>query len=117
MSIWQQSVKQTVRSAFNALGLDVVRLRRAPLVAPEPPLDTEAVPVEAPRPADYVWVPRYLCPNGHKLYDFREEPGFAAIARETLTQGRTTLEHDRLLVLWQAVRNARDLGRAVAEVG
>ena len=60
---------------------------------------------------------RYLVPSAHKLYDFREEAGFSLIAREAIDQGRTLLDYNRLLTLWQAVQNTWPLGYPVAEVG
>jgi hypothetical protein len=66
---------------------------------------------------ELVVAPRYLIPSAHKLYDFRQEAGFSQIAGETLAQGRTLLDYNRLYTLWQAVQNTRSLGFAAAEVG
>lgn len=67
--------------------------------------------------ADEKIVPRHLCPSGHKLYDFREEPGFGPIAAQIRAEGRTYLQANRLLTLWHAARNTRSLSGTVAEVG
>jgi O-methyltransferase len=66
---------------------------------------------------DEIVVGHHLCPSGHKLYDFREEPDFAGIAAATRKERRTYLRHNRLLTLWQAVRNTRGLRGELAEVG
>jgi len=66
---------------------------------------------------DYVEVPKYLAHNAHKLYDFRQEKGFSEVAGTVIAEGRTLLDYDRLLVLWQAVKNTCRLRRAVAEIG
>ncbi len=66
---------------------------------------------------DFIEIPRYLSPSAHKLYDFRQEPGFSEIARSVIADGRTLLNYDRLLILWQAVRNTYRLQQSVAEVG
>lgn len=83
-----------LRSTLRAGGIDLVRYR-----------------------PDSVVVPRFLCPSGHKLFDFRQEPGFAEVADEIVSQGRTTLDHNRLFVLWQAIRNTRPAEGDIAEVG
>lgn len=62
-------------------------------------------------------IKRFLCPSGQKLYDFRKEPGFVELAEETLAEQRTLLEHNRLLTLFQAIRNTRHLKHSVAEIG
>ena len=66
---------------------------------------------------DSIFVPRFLCPNGLKLFDFRQEPGFADVARDIIDQGQTTLDYNRLFVLWQAVRNSHRVKGEIAEVG
>jgi O-methyltransferase len=68
-------------------------------------------------PPDHVVVPRFLCPSGHKLFDFRTEPGFSEVATTIRHEERTLLDYNRLLTLWQAVRNTRNIHHAVAEVG
>jgi hypothetical protein len=73
--------------------------------------------IRKPRPADVIEIPKYLSPSAHKLYDFREEPGFSDVAHTVIGEGRTLLDFDRLLVLWQAVRNTRQLEQPVSEVG
>ena len=83
-----------LRSVLRAVGIDLVRYR-----------------------PDSVLVPRFLCPSGEKLFDFRHEPGFAAVADEIVAEGRTTLGHNRLFVLWQAVRNTHPAEGDIAEVG
>ena len=45
------------------------------------------------------------------------EPGFARTADEIVEEGRTLLGHDRLGVLWQAVRNSRHLDLPMLEIG
>lgn len=72
--------------------------------------------VRKPRP-DFIEIPKYLSPSAHKLYDFREEPGFSELAQSVIAEGRTLLDYDRLLVLWQAVNNTRQLQQPVSEVG
>jgi len=72
--------------------------------------------VRKPNP-DFIEIPKYLSPSAHKLYDFREEPGFAEVAQAAIADGRTLLSYDRLLVLWQAVKNAYQLQQPVSEVG
>lgn len=72
--------------------------------------------VRKPRP-DFIEIPKYLAPSAHKLYDFREEPGFSEVARTVIAEGRTLLDYDRLLVLWQAVKNTYRLQQPVSEVG
>lgn len=62
-------------------------------------------------------VPSYLCPDGHKLIDFRREVGFAQLADEIKRHGRTRLDYNRLFVLWQAVNNIYQLGHEAAEIG
>jgi O-methyltransferase len=74
-------------------------------------------PIQFGHRPDRIVVPRHLCPSADKLFDFRTEDGFAAIARRILDEGRTFLEHNRLFVLWHAVRNTYRLDRAAAEVG
>lgn len=83
-----------LRSVLRAVGVDLIRYR-----------------------SDSIVVPRFLCPNGAKLFDFREAPGFADAADEIINQGRTTLDYIRLFVLWQAVRNTYLVKGDVAEVG
>lgn len=83
-----------LRSALRAAGVDLIRYR-----------------------ADSIVVPRFLCPNGLKLFDFRQEPGFAEVANDIIEQGRTTLDHSRLFVLWQAIRNTHLVKGELAEVG
>lgn len=60
---------------------------------------------------------RFLIPSAHKLYDFRQEPGFAEAARAAIGHGRTLLDYNRLYTLWQGVKNTFFLNRSVAEVG
>lgn len=72
--------------------------------------------VRKPRP-DFIEIPKYLAPSAHKLYDFREESGFSEVARTVIAEGRTLLDYDRLLVLWQAVKNSYRLEKPVAEIG
>jgi len=75
-------------------------------------------PCEAfPLPPGKRLVPDYLCLNGHKMIDMREEPRFREAAAEAERQGRTLLRHDRLFVLWEAARNTRRVEGAAAEVG
>ena len=62
-------------------------------------------------------IPYYLSPSAHKLYDFRQEAGFAETAGVVIDEGRTLLHYNRLLILWQAVKNTFPLRQAVAEVG
>jgi O-methyltransferase len=62
-------------------------------------------------------VPSYLCPEAHKLVDFRREAGFLQIAGEIKGHRRTRLDYNRLFVLWQAVHNTFRFGHAVAEIG
>ncbi len=64
-----------------------------------------------------IQAPQYLIPNAHKLYDFRTEPGFGAVAAQVIAEGRTLLDYDRLYTLWQATRNTHALNHPVAEVG
>ena len=45
------------------------------------------------------------------------EPGFARTADEIVEEGRTLLGHDRLGVLWQAVRNSRHLDLPMLKIG
>lgn len=81
---------------------------------------TKSSPYEATREQrlqETVTVPRFLCPSGHKLYDFRQEPGFKEIADLTLAEDRTLLDHNRLLSLWHSVRNVSNLSGCIAEVG
>lgn len=67
--------------------------------------------------ANMSYVPRHLCPQGHKLFDFRSEPEFQVLLRVTEAEQRTGLRPNRLFVLWQAVRNSSFLNAPVAEVG
>lgn len=71
----------------------------------------------AVRKAGFEIVPAYVCPSGFKIYDFRKEPGFSEVADEVLGEGRTLLGHNRLLVLWQAIRNTARLTGSLAEIG
>jgi O-methyltransferase len=87
-------LQATLQSLFRAAGFEVVRYG-----------------------SDRVTVARYLCPSGHKLFDFRREPGFQGIATMIINEKRTSLDYNRLFVLWQAVRNTCALPGAVAEVG
>lgn len=71
----------------------------------------------AVRKAGFELVPSYVCPSGFKIYDFRQEEGFRDVAEEVLGEGKTLLGHNRLLVLWQAIRNTSRLTGSVAEIG
>jgi O-methyltransferase len=71
----------------------------------------------AVRKAGYELVPAYVCPSGFKIYDFRKEPGFSEVADRVLQEGKTLLGHNRLLVLWQAIRNTAHVSGSVAEIG
>ena len=79
-------------------------------------LRSKGYEVRKPRP-DFIEIPKYLSPSAHKLYDFREESGFSDVANSVISDGRTLLGYDRLLVLWQAARNTYRLQQSVAEVG
>lgn len=94
------ALKKQVKATLRSAGFDVVRHRP-----------------DGGVPDDHVLVPRYLCPSGHKLYDFRAEPGFSEIAGTVIADARTLLDYNRLFVLWQATRNTRRLKQTVAEVG
>jgi hypothetical protein len=67
--------------------------------------------------SETITISRFLSPNGNKLYDFRNEPGFAEIANKIISQERTLLDYNRLLTLFLAVKNTQELGLSVAEVG
>lgn len=67
--------------------------------------------------SETITISRFLSPNGNKLYDFRNEPGFAEIAQKTISERRTLLDFNRLLTLFQSVRNTQDIGCSVAEIG
>lgn len=88
------SAKRALQRGFRRLGFEVVRFR-----------------------PDVVRVPRHLCANGHKLYDFRSEPSFAPLVAEAKAQGLTKLDAARLFTLWQAVGNVVAVEGAMAEVG
>lgn len=79
-------------------------------------IQSKGYELRKPRP-DFIEIPKYLAPSAHKLYDFRTEPGFSEVAQTVIAEGRTLLDYDRLLVLWQAVRNTHKLCQPVAEVG
>ncbi len=97
--------RRAIRALARRLGYEVTRAR--------PAVST----VAADTPPDMVTVPKYLAPSGHKLIDFRQEPGFCELAQQVISDGRTLLDFNRLLTLWHAVRNVRALRLATAEVG
>jgi hypothetical protein len=49
--------------------------------------------------------------------EMADDEAFYALARDIMGEGRTLLGLDRLLILWQAVRNVHPLGLPGAEVG
>jgi len=97
--------RRVARALARRAGYKIVRATRAVGEAP------------AATSPDMVTVPRYLAPSGHKLIDFRQEPGFRELAQQVISQDRTLLDFNRLLTLWHAVRNVRGSRQPAAEVG
>ena len=89
-----RSIFRSIRSVVALIGLDVRRYR-----------------------PQHVYVPSYLIPSAHKLIDFRQDPAFNRVAGKIRSERRTTLGMNRLLTLWQAVRNTATLDGIVVEIG
>lgn len=90
-------VGRVIRRVLNVVGLDINRVPRS----------TEP----------FVWVPKYMCPNGPKLIDFRKDEQFGQVAQEAIGIGRTLLAENRLYTLWSALQNTITLEGDIVEVG
>jgi O-methyltransferase len=110
-------VKHHLKSGLSAIaataGLRLVRAGEA-VVPPGMRLVGET---EGVAPPGMRLVPDHVAINGHKLIDLRQEREFGALAEKVLAEGRTTMTHDRLYVLWQAVGNIGHREGDIAEVG
>ncbi len=102
----EDSVQETSAELSPATGVGKKNMDASQIPSDEASEEVELVPVK-----------RFLAPNGNKLYDFRAEPIFGAIAKKTISEEKTLLDYNRLFTLFFAVRNTHELGLSVAEVG
>ncbi len=109
------SVDGMIGNAVNTLYVDSESESGAVSVTPPALIQHEETALV--EDSEKITISRFLSPNANKLYDFRSEPGFGEIARQSIAEQRTLLDFNRLLTLFQSVKNTRDVGGSVAEIG